>query len=46
MLMSPLRLLVVGSAQGPGMAEIIALLGKEEFLSRIQTGIKSVEAGS
>jgi len=42
MLMSPLRLLVVGSGQGPGMAEIISILGKEEFLSRIQAGLNSI----
>ena len=34
-LMNPLRLLVVGSNQGPGMMEIAELLGKKEFLSRI-----------
>lgn len=41
-LMSPLRLLVVGSGQGPGIAEIAVLLGKGEFLSRINAGLKSI----
>jgi len=41
-LMNPLRLLVVGSGQGPGIAEIFLLLGKDEFLSRINAGLKSI----
>jgi len=39
-LMNPLRLLVVGSNQGPGMAEIAALIGKEDFIRRIETGLE------
>jgi len=39
-LMSPLRLLVVGSGQGPGIAEIASIIGKKEFLSRVQKGLK------
>jgi glutamyl-tRNA synthetase len=41
-LMNPLRLLVVGSNQGPGMMEIAAVLGKDEFLARIFKGIKNI----
>jgi peptidyl-tRNA hydrolase len=40
--MTPLRLLVVGSNQGPGMMDIADILGKEEFLSRVRTGIGKV----
>jgi len=40
--MNPLRLLVVGSNQGPGMMEIAAVLGKDEFLARIFKGIKNI----
>jgi len=41
-LMNPLRLLAVGSSQGPGMLDIAETLGKAEFLSRIRTGIKTL----
>ena len=40
--MNPLRLLAVGSNQGPGMMDIAVLLGKEEFLKRIYRGIKNI----
>jgi glutamyl-tRNA synthetase len=39
-LMNPLRLLVVGSNQGPGMMDIAEVLGKAEFLARIQLGLE------
>ncbi|MCX6244546.1 MAG: glutamate--tRNA ligase [Bacteroidetes bacterium] len=39
-LMNPLRLLLVGSNQGPGVMDIAVLLGKEEFLKRIETGLE------
>jgi len=42
LLMNPLRLLTVGSNQGPGMIEIVDILGKEEFLKRIKTGIEAL----
>jgi len=42
-LLNPLRLLVVGSNQGPGMMEIAALLGKDEFLSRIERGLEKLK---
>ena len=38
-LMNPLRLLMVGNSQGPGIMDIAILLGKKEFLKRIQTGL-------
>ena len=41
-LMNPLRLLVVGSSQGPGMMDIAEILGKEEFLRRINIGIEEM----
>jgi len=41
-LMNPLRLLIVGSNQGPGMMDIAILLGKEEFLNRIYRGLKNI----
>ncbi len=41
-LMNPLRLLVVGSNQGPGMMDIAVMLGKEEFLRRLYLGIKKI----
>jgi glutamyl-tRNA synthetase len=39
-LMTPLRLLVVGSIQGPGMMDILEVLGREESVGRIQRGRK------
>jgi glutamyl-tRNA synthetase len=41
-LMNPLRLLMVGSNQGPGMMDLADVLGKEEFLERIETGIEKL----
>jgi glutamyl-tRNA synthetase len=41
-LMNPLRLLTVGSNKGPGMMDIASVLGKEEFLARIKTGIANL----
>jgi len=41
-LMTPLRLLIVGSNQGPGLVDISILLGKDEFLKRIHTGLKNI----
>jgi len=43
-LMNPLRLLVVGSNQGPGMMDLAAVLGKEEFLSRIHSGLEKINS--
>jgi glutamyl-tRNA synthetase len=41
--MTPLRLLVVGSNQGPGMIDIIYLLGKDEFVDRIARGLERLK---
>ena len=38
-LMNPLRLLMAGNNQGPGIMDIATTLGKEEFLKRIETGL-------
>jgi len=45
-LMNPLRLLVVGSNQGPGMTDIAGLLGKEEFLRRLSAGLDRLANGN
>ena len=42
-LMNPLRLLLVGSNQGPGIMDLAGVLGKEEFLKRISTGLDSLK---
>jgi glutamyl-tRNA synthetase len=41
-LMTPVRLLVVGNNQGPGMMDILFLLGKEESAERIRRGVERV----
>jgi glutamyl/glutaminyl-tRNA synthetase len=41
-LMNPLRLLVVGSNQGPGMMDIAEIIGKEEFLRRTRAGTEGM----
>lgn len=41
-LMNPLRLLMVGNNQGPGIMDIAATLGKKEFLKRIETGLEKM----
>ncbi len=41
-LMNPLRLLIVGSNQGPGMMDIAGTLGKTEFLTRIRNGLSNL----
>lgn len=40
--MNPLRLLTVGSNQGPGMMDMADVLGKDEFLARIATGLEQL----
>ena len=42
-LMNPLRLLVVGSNQGPGMVDLADILGKEEFQARIRIGMEKLK---
>ncbi|MCK9421093.1 MAG: glutamate--tRNA ligase [Bacteroidales bacterium] len=41
-LLTPLRLLIVGSNQGPGIMDVAEILGKQEFLSRIETGLSKM----
>ena len=41
-LMNPLRLSLVGSNIGPGLMEMMELLGKEEVLQRINRAIQSI----
>ena len=41
-LMNPLRLLMVGSSQGPGMMDLADILGKNEFLERISAGLEKM----
>jgi len=40
--LNPLRLLMVGTNAGPGMFDMISLLGREETLSRIDRGLMSL----
>lgn len=40
--MTPFRIAVVGTTSGPGMFEIVELLGKEEIIKRIDNAIKNI----
>ncbi len=40
--LNPLRLLMVGTNAGPGMLDIISILGREETLSRIDRGLAAL----
>ena len=42
-IMNALRLLLVGAAKGPHLADIMDVIGKEETLLRIQNGISSIQ---
>jgi glutamyl-tRNA synthetase len=42
-LMNPLRLTVVGTSAGPGMMEMMAVIGKEFIISRILRGIEKIK---
>lgn len=42
LVMNGLRLMLVGAGKGPHIHEILALLGKEEALKRIEKGIKAL----
>jgi glutamyl-tRNA synthetase len=42
-IMNALRLLLVGAAKGPHLGDIMALIGKEETLKRIQKGISTIK---
>ena len=41
-IMNVLRLLLVGAAKGPHLADIMAILGKEETIRRIQRGVATI----
>jgi len=42
-LMNPFRLVLVGAGIGPGVLDIALLLGKEETLKRLETGINNIK---
>ncbi len=42
-IMNPLRLAIVGSNQGPGLIQIMEILGREEVLSRITACLSRME---
>jgi len=42
-LIHPLRLAVSGMSTGPGVFDIVLILGKEEVLSRIQTALERIK---
>ena len=42
--MNNFRLCLVGASMGPGVAQIAALLGKEETLKRLDAGLKNIKA--
>jgi len=42
-IMNPLRLLLVGSNTGPGLLDLMEILGKEEVLRRIQRGLNIIQ---
>lgn len=42
-LMNPLRLTVVGTSAGPGMMEMMAVIGKEFIIPRILRGIEKIK---
>lgn len=42
--MNPLRLVFVGSNIGPGLMDMMEVLGKEEILERIDTGLEKIPA--
>lgn len=41
--MNPLRILLVGAAQGPHLFDITYMLGKDEVIKRIEIGLKSIK---
>lgn len=42
-LIHPLRLAVTGQSTGPGMFDILSILGKEEVIQRIKTAIETIK---
>ena len=45
-IMNALRLCIVGAPKGPGMADIMEMIGKEETLRRISTAIHKIRLSS
>jgi glutamyl/glutaminyl-tRNA synthetase len=43
-LMNPLRLTVVGTNAGPGMMDMMAVIGKKNIILRIQEGIEIINS--
>ena len=43
LLMSPFRLAIVGQNAGPGMFEMAEVIGKEEILRRLKTGLQKIK---
>ncbi len=41
--MNNLRLCLVGASMGPGVAQIASLIGKDETIRRIETGLKNIK---
>jgi len=41
-IMSPLRLLIVGSAKGPHLYDIITIIGREDTMQRIKNGLSAI----
>ncbi|MCD6112331.1 MAG: glutamate--tRNA ligase [Bacteroidales bacterium] len=41
--MNAIRLTITGANIGPGMFEIAEMLGKDEFINRIKTGVKKIK---
>ena len=41
--MTAIRLTLVGSGMGPGVMDIMELLGKDEVTNRIEIGIQKIE---
>jgi len=41
--MNPLRLTLVGAGKGPGVTDIAEVIGREETLQRMQTGIEQIK---
>ena len=41
-IMNPWRLLLVGAAKGPGLFDLAAFLGKDEVISRMNSGIERI----
>ncbi|MDA3840214.1 MAG: glutamate--tRNA ligase [Patescibacteria group bacterium] len=41
--MNPMRLILVGAGKGPGVFEIIEILGRQETIKRIDAGIENIK---